>query len=196
MEAPGHLPRLRVPVEFPSYGIGSVLRDARPLEGEAVGDGEVAPDGGDDDRVLGRGPVEVPPGGVALLGELRVVLLVAGDPLPLRRIPSPLGEPLLDVGDGPDAGLLAEVDAHHPPRPGGDDVAVGVDEPRYHRPPREVDDDGVPADQVLDLIVRAHGEDPPELYGDRLLDRFFRIHGHDLAVGESHVGVDSRHQNH
>ncbi len=68
---------------------------------------------------------------------------------------------------------------------------VGVDEPREHSLPVEVDDLGLLTDPSRDIFLRAHRHDPVTLQGYSLGQRVLGVHSHDLPVQEHEICVES-----
>ena len=180
-EDAGRLAGLRVLLDLARPLGPEVLVDAAELQGQRVERGVGA--GREEHGVLGRGPVQLRPGRVALLLEPGDEDLADDDPLPGAQCLGPRPDVVQHVPDRLHLGDRV-VELGHA-RPGR--VRVRVDQARQDHLAAEVDHRRARPAGLEDLLVGPDAEQAVALDGQGLADRELAVDRDDLAVVQDQV---------
>ena len=174
--------------------VGGIAVYAGSFQRGGIGYQHMAGDMRNDNRIIGKGGVEVFFGRVASFRQLFLVIAIAGDPVPIRyifhvlelfQLIDQLGD-IVNVADG------RWIEIYGPGACEAHEVAVSVHEARDHGMAPEVDDGSFIIFILQDPGCRADGYDLAVLHRYGVRDGIGRIHRDDLSIDKDLVGGRGR----
>jgi len=163
--------------------VGGFAGDARPLEGDAVGQRHVAIEAAEQHRMIGGGGVNHLAGGQRRAGPFLMIPVAPQNPLPFRDVPDVFPHA---PGQFLRGGGLAQVNAGKR-KPAHEEVGVRIVEAGQHQFAAGVNDAGSGAGEGADFIGRAQGGDAGAADGHGVGGGAGGVHGVDGGVEDDEV---------